>query len=109
MISKQEYLQEIMRTTIKKPSPRSTEPYPLLASQKEIEDRLRKAKILEDLGISISNFSEDDEYEDADVLKAIMLVNQGKEIPEELKKRLNQKKQHEVAKDNRKMAMMDTR
>lgn len=61
-------------------------------SKQEIEERYRIARILEELGISISRFDGDDGHEDKDELDAMILVNAGKEIPDELKERLLEKK-----------------
>lgn len=54
----------------------------------EVENRMRVARELEKLGISTSKFDIADEHEDTDVLQAIILVNQGKKVPEDLRKRL---------------------
>lgn len=91
MISKQVQLQELMRTTIKRPAPGKSGDDVLLASREEIEERLRKTTILEGLGISTSNFDGDSEHEDSDVLNAILLVNAGNEIPDDLRQRLMEK------------------
>ena len=93
MSDMQEMLQERMRKTITKPVANHANIQSTRASQAEIEDRYRKAKVLEELGISISRFSEyeSDEHEDPDELQAIILVNEGREIPEELRARLIQK------------------
>ena len=63
-------------------------------TEAEWERRLQIAEELESLGISISKFDTEDEHEDEDVLKAIIYVNQGKEIPEDLRKRLLKKKEN---------------
>lgn len=60
-------------------------------TEEEMESRMRVAEELEDLGISISKFDAEDGYEDSDELQAILLVSQGKKIPEDLKKRLMDK------------------
>ncbi len=59
---------------------------------------MRIAEELENLGISISKFDTEDGYEDSDELQAILLVSQGKIIPEDLKKRLMDKKQQDSEK-----------
>jgi hypothetical protein len=43
------------------------------------------------LGISTSNFDGDDGSEDSDILEAMILVNQGKDIPSELKEKIKSK------------------
>ena len=72
-----------------------------VVSPQEIERRMKIEKQLEELGISTSNFDFFiiNEHEDEDVLEAIILANQGKDIPEELKVRILSKKQ-EVTQDN---------
>ncbi len=52
----------------------------------ELESRMRIADELECLGIITSKFDAEDGYEDSDELQAIILVNQGKKIPEDIKK-----------------------
>lgn len=98
----QEMLQEKMRKTITKPVTNRANIQSTRASRAEIEDRYRKAKVLEELGISISRFCEyeSDEHEDPDELQAIILVNEGKEIPEELRSRLIQKQQQIISREN---------
>ena len=66
----------------------------IAAPQEEIEKRMRRDKQLEEVGISTSNFDFFffDGYEDEDVLEALILVNEGKERPQELKEKLLQKK-----------------
>ncbi len=72
--------QEQMRS-IKKPPKKDL---PRLATNEEMQDRLRKAKFLESMGISTSKFDGDEDFEDEDILRAIILVNKGEEVPEEL-------------------------
>lgn len=64
------------------------------ASKEEIEKRIRQNKQLEEVGISTSNFDFFffNGHEDEDVLEAMILVNKGQEIPEELKEKLLKKK-----------------
>lgn len=64
----------------------------------EMERRMQIAEELESLGISISKFDVKDEHEDEDVLQAMIYANEGKEIPEELKKRLLEKRKSEQKK-----------
>ncbi|MCM1047722.1 MAG: hypothetical protein NC433_04780 [Clostridiales bacterium] len=64
----------------------------------EIGRRMKIAEELERLGISISKFDIKDEHEDEDALQAIIYANQGKEIPEDLKKRLMEKNKMEQKK-----------
>lgn len=75
-----------------------------VASPQEIEKRMKRDKQLEELGISTSNFDFFilNEHEDEDVLEAIILANQGKEIPKELKKKILDKKQ-EANQDNQEL------
>lgn len=77
--------------TIKKPKVRIEKGQSVLASQDEINENFRRAKALEELGISTSNFDGDDGSEDSDILEAIILVNQGKDIPNELKEKIKSK------------------
>ncbi|MCM1087596.1 MAG: hypothetical protein NC419_05525 [Muribaculaceae bacterium] len=63
-------------------------------TEDELERRRIVAEELETFGISISKFDvEEDGHEDKDILQAIILANQGKQIPEELRKRLLGKKE----------------
>lgn len=61
-------------------------------TEEELQDRMRIAEELEKLGISISKFDTADGHEDKDEMQAIILVKQGKNIPEDLKERLMDKK-----------------
>jgi hypothetical protein len=90
MISRQEKFEKLSMT-IKKPKVRIEKGQSVLASQDEINENLRRAKALEELGISTSNFDGDDGSEDSDILEAIILVNQGKDIPNELKEKIKSK------------------
>jgi hypothetical protein len=90
MISRQEKFEKISRT-IKKPKIRAEKDHSVLASQDEINENLRRAKALEELGISTSNFDGDDGSEDSDILEAMILINQGKDIPNELKEKIKNK------------------
>lgn len=63
-------------------------------TEEEIERRMRVADELETLGISISRFDAEDEHEDADVLQAIIYADQGEAIPEDLKRRLIEKRKN---------------
>lgn len=58
------------------------------------EDELVRRELVEErlseLDIS-TTFFDGDGYEDVDILNAILLVNQGNAIPEELKKRIRKK------------------
>lgn len=67
-------------------------------TEKEMENRIRVVKELDKLGISISKFDAEDEHEDADELQAILLVNQGKKIPKDLKERLMDKQKKDFDK-----------
>ena len=69
-----------------------------VASPQDIERRVKRDKQLEELGISVSNFDFFilNEHEDEDVLEAIILANQGKEIPKELKIKILGKKQETI-------------
>ena len=91
MISEQTGLQ-YMENSIHKPSVRND--LQNVASAQEIERRMKRDKQLEELGISTSNFDFFifNEHEDEDVLEAIILANQGKEIPDELKIKILGKK-----------------
>ena len=60
-------------------------------THEELENRMRIAKELESIGISTSKFDSENGHEDADVMQAIILVNQGKRVPEDLRKRLLKK------------------
>lgn len=60
-------------------------------SEEEIKNRMRVTEELESLGISTSKFDIEDGHEDSDELQAILLVRQGKKVPEDLKKRLKNK------------------
>ena len=95
MIGEQAGLQ-YMADSIHKPSVRDD--LQNIASHQEIERRLKRDKQLEELGISISkfDFSALNEYEDEDVLEAIILANQGKEIPKELKIKILGKQQETI-------------
>ncbi len=64
----------------------------------ELERRVQIAEELDSLGISISKFDAEDGHEDEDVLQAIIYANQGKAIPEDLRKRLMEKKNMEQKK-----------
>jgi hypothetical protein len=90
MISRQEKIENLSRT-IKKPKIKDEKGCSVLASQDEINENLRRAKVLEELGISTSNFDGDDGSEDSDILEAMILVNQGKDIPSELKEKIKSK------------------
>jgi hypothetical protein len=90
MISRQEKFEKLSMT-IKKPKVRIEKGQSVLASQDEINENFRRAKALEELGISTSNFDGDDGSEDSDILEAIILVNQGKDIPNELKEKIKSK------------------
>lgn len=98
MNNMQDMIQEKMRETITKPAISHVNIKSTRASQAEIEDRYKKAKILEELGISTSRFSgyDNEGHEDADELQAIILVNDDKEIPEDLRSRLIQKRQQKI-------------
>lgn len=61
-------------------------------TEDEMERRTAIAEELESLGISTSKFDVEDGHEDEDVLQAIIYANQGKKIPEDIKKRLMEKK-----------------
>lgn len=101
MVGEQAGLQ-YMANSIHKPSVRDD--LQNIASPQEIERRLKRDKQLEELGISTSNFDFFilNEHEDEDVLEAIILANQGKEIPKELKKKILDKKQ-EANQDNQEL------
>lgn len=92
MISKKMELQYAINQ-IKKP-PIKGNMQDTVAPQEEIEKRMRRDKQLEAVGISASNFDFFffDGYEDEDALEALILVNEGKEIPQELKEKLLKKK-----------------
>jgi len=68
----------------------------------ELESRMRIADELECLGISISKFDAEDGHEDSDELQAIILVNEGKKVPEDLKKRLIDKQKKKCEKESKK-------
>ncbi|MCM1387530.1 MAG: hypothetical protein NC231_09390 [Bacillus sp. (in: Bacteria)] len=71
-------------------------------TEAEVENRMRVARELENLGISTSKFDIADEHEDTDVLQAIILINQGKKVPEDLRKRiLNKNKENFEEKRNK--------
>jgi hypothetical protein len=89
MISIQEKF-ETLSSTIKKPEIRAEQRQSVLASQDEINENFRRARALEELGISTSNFDGDDGSEDSDILEAMILINQGKDIPDELKEKLEE-------------------
>lgn len=91
MTSEQTGLQS-MENLIHKPSVRND--MQNVVSPQEMERRMKIEKQLEELGISTSNFDFFiiNEHEDEDVLEAIILANQGKDIPEELKIRILSKK-----------------
>ncbi|MDD6291685.1 MAG: hypothetical protein PUA77_07870 [Lachnospiraceae bacterium] len=61
-------------------------------SEEEIARRMYIAHQLEELGISTSKFDGDDEHEDEDEWKVRKLLEEGKEIPEELRQRILEKK-----------------
>ena len=61
-------------------------------SEEEIARRMYIAHQLEELGISTSKFDGDDEHEDEDGGKVRKLLEEGKEIPEELRQRILEKK-----------------
>ncbi|MCM1156736.1 MAG: hypothetical protein NC314_11685 [Roseburia sp.] len=67
----------------------------IAAPREEIEKRVKRDRQLAEVGISTSNFDFFfyDGHEDEDVLEAMILVNEGKEIPQELKDKLLKKKQ----------------
>ena len=95
MTSEQIGLQS-MTNLIRKPSVRND--MQNVVSPQEIERRMKIEKQLEELGISTSNFDFFiiNEHEDEDVLEAIILANQGKEIPNELKIKILDKKQKTI-------------
>lgn len=77
-----------------KPSKPHVGPEQIPVTEEEIKERLRIERELEELGISTSLFDDDSgEHEDLDVLEAIILVNQGKKVPEELRQRILKKKE----------------
>lgn len=80
---------ELFNNNIEKPSaPYITKSQTSLTKQ-EIERRAFIERELGQLGISTSVFdSSNSGKEDEDILKAIILVNEGKTIPEELKARI---------------------
>lgn len=95
MIGEQAGLQ-YTENSIHKPSVRND--LQNVAPAQEIERRKKRDKQLEELGISISNFDFliINDHEDEDVLEAIILANQGKEIPDELKIKILSKKQETI-------------
>ena len=60
-------------------------------TKEELDDRLRKAAILESVGISSSRFDGDDEHEDEDELQIRLLLAESKDIPDDLLERLKEK------------------
>ena len=60
-------------------------------TKEELDDRLRKAAILESVGISSSRFDGDDEHEDEDELQIRLLLAEGRDIPDDLLERLREK------------------
>lgn len=84
---------------LKKPSKPHVIPEQVPVTEEEIKERLRIEQELAKLGISISLLDDTmGEHEDLDVLEAIILVNQGKKVPEDLKRRILQKKKTGAAK-----------
>lgn len=65
-------------------------------SQEELTKRMFIAHQLEELGISTSKFDGDDEHEDEDEWEVRKLLEEGKEIPTELKKRILDKKREKT-------------
>lgn len=61
-------------------------------SKEELAKRMYITHQLEELGISTSRFDRDDEHEDEDEWKVRKLLEEGKEIPEELRQRILEKK-----------------
>lgn len=93
MTSKQQELQHAINQAKKPPVRKNIRD--IAASQEEIEKRKRRDKQLAEVGISTSvfDFFFFNGHEDEDVLEAMILVNEGKEIPEELKEKLLKKRQ----------------
>lgn len=60
-------------------------------TKEELDERLRKAAILESVGISSSRFDGDDEHEDEDELQIWLLLAKDKEVPADLLERLKAK------------------
>ena len=85
--------QDLLNNNIKKPSTPHVMKNQTTLTKKEYEQRMYADRQLEELGISTSVFDTNNiGYEDADVLKAIIIANQGNQIPEELKIRIINKR-----------------
>ncbi|MCI7813012.1 MAG: hypothetical protein MR543_04945 [Robinsoniella sp.] len=76
---------------IEKPSKPHIMDSQIPVTKEELEERLRKAAILESVGISSSRFDGDNEHEDEDELQIRLLLAEGKDIPNDLLERLKEK------------------
>lgn len=84
---------EHLSKSVKKPISTSNKRVMKLTEQ-EIQSRKTKQIRLEALGISASKFDTDNEYEDCDILEAMILIEEGKEIPKELEEKLKLKQEN---------------
>ncbi len=93
--------EELLNNYIKKPSAPHVLECQIGLTEQEIERREFIERELGQLGISTSVFdSYGGEKEDRDILEAIILVNEGKTIPEELKNKiLEKRRKRETCKD----------
>lgn len=86
---------------IKKPSKPHITDEQEIVTEEEIKNRMRADEELEGLGISTSKFDIESGYEDSDELQAIILVKQGKKLPEDLKKRLKEKQKKNLDEESK--------
>lgn len=85
--------EELLNNSIKKPSTPHLMKSQTALTKQEIDKRMIAERQLRELGISTSVFdSTGSGHEDPDILRAIILANQGKQIPEELKLKIKRKK-----------------
>ncbi len=76
----------------KKPAPFIAPGSTIPVSKKEIESRKQKNELLKRIGINPYKFTSEDEHENPYRVQAMILINQGKDIPMEL---LNKIEQHD--------------